>query len=335
MGLLCAAMALEDAGLEGGSAEVGDGGTFIGTGYGGAPEAEESYRAFYTEGWRKMPALTIARAMPNSVANHIAIEFGLRGPNVTISNACSSSAEASGRAFGHIRDGRLDVAVVGGTEAMIWESMMSAWCKLRVLSTRNDVPEAASRPFDRGRDGMVMAEGAGVLVLEEMERARARRARIYAEILGFGSSCDAFHITAPSVEGQSRAMRLALEDAGIDAGRVDHINAHGTSTQLNDVAETRAIKEVLGERARQIPITALKSMTGHSLGAAGVMEIAATALTLRDGVIPPTINLDDPDPECDLDYVPHRAREAAVEVAMTHHFAFGGANAVLVLRRVP
>lgn len=326
-------MAFSDAGLVPKSPEVRDAGTFIGTGQGGAPEAEEAYGAFFVKGWRKVPALTVTRAMPNSIANHVAVESGLAGPNLTITNACSSSAEATGRAFEQIQMGKLPLAIAGGAEAMLWEAIMSAWCKLRVLSTRNDTPQTASRPFDASRDGMVMAEGAGILVLEDLERARARGAKIYSEIVGFASACDAFHITAPSVEGQSRAIRLALADAGVSPDDVDYINAHGTSTPLNDEAETKAIKEVFGKRAYEIPISALKSMTGHSLGAAGVMEIAAVAMTTRDGEIHPTINLKTPDPACDLDYVPDQARRADVRTAVSNHFAFGGANAVLVLQR--
>jgi 3-oxoacyl-[acyl-carrier-protein] synthase II len=331
--LACTLMAFADAGLSPKSEEVREAGTFIGSGQGGAPEAEEAYGAFFKEGWRKVPALTITRSMPNSIANNVAIEMGLSGPNVTITNACSSSAESTGRAFEQIRMGRIPMAVAGGTESMLYEAIMSAWCKLRVLSTRNDDPQTACRPFDAERDGMVMAEGAGILVLENLERARARGARIYAEILGFATACDAFHITAPSVEGQARTIRLALEDAGVSPDAIDYINAHGTSTQLNDKAETKAIKEVFGKRAYEIPISALKSMTGHSIGAAGVLELAAVAMTAREGVIHPTINLRKPDPECDLDYVPLEARKAEVATALSNHFAFGGANAVLVLGR--
>ncbi|MCZ6601871.1 MAG: beta-ketoacyl-[acyl-carrier-protein] synthase family protein, partial [Planctomycetota bacterium] len=306
--LACTVMAFADAGLSAKSPEVREAGTFIGTGQGGAPQAEGAYGAFFTKGWRKIPALTITRAMPNQIANHVAIEFGLGGPNVTITNACSSSAEATGRAFEQIRAGKMPLAITGGTEAMIFEAIMSAWCKLRVLSARNAEPEAACRPFDADRDGMVMSEGAGIFVLEDLERAKARGAKIHAEIIGFGSSCDAYHITAPSVEGQARAIRLALDDAGVKPDAVGYVNAHGTSTPLNDLAETKSIKEVYGKRAYQIPISALKSMTGHSLGAAGVMELASTALPIRASVIPPTINLTNPDPGCDLDYVPGESR---------------------------
>jgi len=332
-GLLCSLQALEDAGLAPKTEDVSSAGVFVGTGQGGGPESEEAYRAFYVDGWRRIPPLTVPKAMPNSIANHIAIEYGLHGPNVTITNACSSSAEAAGRALDEIRSGRVDLVLAGGAESMLFEAMMSAWCRLRVMSTRNDRPEKASRPFDKGRDGMVMAEGAGMLVLEDRERALARGARVYAEIIGWASGCDAFHITAPSVEGQARTIRDALADAGVSPEEVGYISAHGTSTPLNDVAETKAIKEVFGKSAHRIPISSLKSMTGHPLGAAGVMELAVTTLSLHHGWLHPTINLDDPVPECDLDYIPHQAREADVEVAVSNHFAFGGSNAVLVLRR--
>ncbi len=331
--LACSRMALADAGLLPKSREIAEAGIFFGTGHGGGPDSETDYRAFYTDGWRQVSRFAVTKAMPNSIANHLAIQFGLHGPNITIANACSSSAEAVGQAYEAIRNGRLDAALTGGAESMLWESMMSGWCRLRIMSTRNDQPTAASRPFDRDRDGMVMAEGAGAIMLEEKGRAQARGARIHAEILGYASGCDAVHLTAPSAEGQARTMRKALEDAGFPARRIDYVSAHGTSTKLNDVAETKAIKEVLGRRAYQVPISALKSMIGHTVGAAGAIQLVATALSLREGRIHPTINLHNPDPECDLDYVPHEARRAPIKVAMSNHFALGGANAVLLLGR--
>ncbi|MEQ8767481.1 MAG: beta-ketoacyl-[acyl-carrier-protein] synthase family protein [Planctomycetota bacterium] len=331
--LACSRLALEDAGLEAKSQEVADAGTYLGTGQGGGPESEVSYSAFYLQGWRRMPALTVTKAMPNSIANYVAIESGLGGPNVTIANACASSAEAASQAFEAIRSGRLDLALSGGAESMLFESMMAAWCQLRVMSQRNDAPQLASRPFDRDRDGMVMAEGAAMLVLEEESRARARGAKIYAEVLGAASGCDAHHITAPSVIGQSRTMHRALQDADVEASRVDFVSAHGTSTRLNDVAETKSLKEVLGQRAYDVPVSALKSMIGHSLGASGAIQLVATTMAIHDGRVHPTINLENPDPECDLDYVPSVARKVPIEVAMSNHFAFGGANTVLILGR--
>lgn len=331
--LYCARKSLDKAGFSLKSPELLSVGTFLGTGQGGAPEIEDAYEAYYKFGWKKVPVLTVTRAMPNSAANNVAIELGLGGPNVTISNACNSSAEAIVQAFDNIRYGRITMALAGGTEAMIFEPTMVAWCKLRVMSTCNETPEKASRPFDKMRDGMIMAEGAGILILEELEHAKARGAHIYAEILGSASTCDAHHITAPSVEGQARAIRLALQNAGVDASEIDYISAHGTGTLLNDLVETQTIKTVFGERAKHIPISSLKSMTGHTIGAAGALEIVATALSLQDGKLHPTINLDTPDSECDLDYIPHKVRYASIETALSNHFAFGGANTALILRR--
>ncbi|MDP3560038.1 MAG: beta-ketoacyl-[acyl-carrier-protein] synthase family protein [Legionellaceae bacterium] len=329
--LYCAHAAIQKAGLQ--KADLVRAGTFIGTSLGGSPELESVYESFYKDGWKKIPALSVIRGMPNSVANHVAIAFGMGGPNSTISNACVSSAEAIAHAYQKIRLGQLQVAVSGGTESLLWETIMAAWCKLRVMSTRNDTPESACRPFDSTRDGMVMADGAGMIILEEREHALARGATIYAEVLGVGQSCDATHLTAPSSEGQVRAVLAALDDACISVNDIDYINAHGTGTQLNDVVETQTIKTVFGERAYDIPISAQKSMTGHAIGAAGVMEVIATVLSIQNDKLLPTINLNQADPVCDLDYVPNEAREKRINVALSHHFAFGGANAVLVLAR--
>jgi len=271
--------------------------------------------------------------MPNSIANHVAIAFGIGGPNSTVSNACVSSAEAIGNAYQQISSGNLSTALCGGTESLIWESVMAAWCKLRVMSTHNENPAQASRPFDLNRDGMVMADGAAILILEDLEHARARGVRILGEIIGFGASCDAFHVTAPNSQGQSRAIMAALNDARLSVNDVHYINAHGTGTQLNDSTETESIKNVFGSRAYDIPITAQKAMTGHAIGAAGAMEIVATALSLQNDLLLPTINLKTPDPECDLDYVANVARPKAIDIALSNHFAFGGANAALVLRK--
>lgn len=329
--LYCAHHAIQNAGLT--AEELATAGTYIGTSLGGQPELEEVYRIFYNESWKKMPPLSIIRGMPNSVANHVAIAFGLGGPNSTISNACVSSAEAIGNGYLQIAQGRISTALCGGTESLLWESMLAGWCKLRVMSTFNENPAKASRPFDLTRDGMVMADGAGLLVLEELEQAKARGANIIAEIIGFGSSCDAFHVTAPNVQGQVRAVFSALDDARLSANDVHYINAHGTGTELNDKTETETIKSVFGSRAYDIPITAQKAMTGHAIGAAGAMEIIATALSLQKDTLLPTINLETPDPDCDLDYVAHHARTRNIDIALSNHFAFGGANAVLVLRK--
>lgn len=329
--LYCAHHAIEQAGLE--TADLAKAGTYIGTSLGGHPELEVGYKVFFTETWKKIPPLSVIRGMPNSVANHIAIAFGIGGPNSTVSNACVSSAEAIGNAYQQISLGNLTTAICGGTESLVWESVMAGWCKLRVMSTNNENPSQASRPFDLHRDGMVMADGAGVLILEELEQAKARGARILGEIIGYGASCDAFHVTAPNSQGQSRAIMAALNDARLSPNDVHHINAHGTGTQLNDSTETATIKAVFGERAYDIPITAQKAMTGHSIGAAGALEVIATTLCLQKEVLLPTINLHNPDPACDLDYTPNVARAKAIDIALSNHFAFGGANAALVLRK--
>jgi 3-oxoacyl-[acyl-carrier-protein] synthase II len=329
--LFCAHHAIQNARLEQG--ELYQAGTYMGTSLGGYPEMESAYDVFYKGDWKKIPALSVIRGMPNSVANHVAIAFGIGGPNSTISNACVSSAEAIGQAYVHISNGRLSTAICGGTESLLWESLMAAWCKLRVMSTQNETPKSASKPFDLHRDGMVMADGAAVLVLEELEQAKARGADILGEIIGFGQSCDAFHVTAPNSEGQIRAIRMALDDAKMSANDIHYINAHGTGTQLNDSTETSTIKTIFGERAYTIPVTAQKAMTGHTIGASGAMEIIATALSLKHDVLLPTINLHTPDPLCDLDYVPNTARSQAIDIALSNHFAFGGANAALILKK--
>ena len=329
--LYCAHHAIQRSGLT--QAELAKAGTYIGTSLGGTPELEGAYKAFYTENWKKVPALSVIRGMPNSIANHIAIAFGLGGPNSTISNACVSSAEAIGNAYQQIQHGRLNVALCGGTESLVWETIMTAWCKLRVMSTRNETPTNASRPFDLNRDGMVMADGAGVLILEELEHAKARGAKIYAEIIGFGESCDAHHVTAPNTEGQKRSIHTALDEARLSPTDIQYINAHGTGTQLNDQVETATIKQVFGSHAYQIPITAQKAMTGHAIGAAGAMEIIATVLSIQNELLLPTINLNTPDPDCDLDYIPRQARKKRVDLALSNHFAFGGANAAIILQR--
>lgn len=329
--LYCADNAIRMAGL---TPEIlTTAGTYIGTSLGGTPELESVYEAFFHQGWKKIPALSVIRGMPNSIANHIAIAFGLGGANMTVSNACVSSAQAIGAGYQQILYGGLDVVLCGGTESLLWESLMAAWCKLRVMSTKNDRPDLACSPFDKQRDGMVMADGAGVLVLEELEHAKARGARIYGEILGFGASCDAYHVTAPNSEGQIRAIHSALQDARVSPNDVQYINAHGTGTQLNDTIETQTIKAIFQSHAYDIPITAQKSMTGHAIGAAGVMEVIATLLSLDRGILLPTINLHNPDPECDLDYVPHVARTKSIDIALSNHFAFGGANAAFILGR--
>lgn len=329
--LFCAHHAIAQSGLT--PTELQTAGTYIGTSLGGTPELESAYAFFFSGHWRKIPALSVIRGMPNSVANHIAIAFGIGGPNSTISNACVSSAEAIGTAYQQISQGRLSVALCGGTESLVWETVMAAWCKLRVMSTNNESPTKASRPFEKNRDGMVMADGAGILILEELDHAKARGAPIYAEITGFGASCDASHITAPNSQGQIRAIQAALNDAKLTPSDIQYISAHGTGTQLNDITETETIKQVFGAQAYELPITAQKAMTGHAIGAAGAMEVIATALCLKHGLLLPTINMFEPDPLCDLDYVPNHVRKKQVNIALSNHFAFGGANAALILQQ--
>jgi 3-oxoacyl-[acyl-carrier-protein] synthase II len=330
--LHCANNAMTSAGLD--NTDKQQMGTFIGTSLGGMPEQEQAYQVFFEHGWRKIPALTVLKGMPNSIANHIAISHGLGGMNHTFSNACVSSADAIGHAFENIRSGRINIALCGGTESLIWPSLMAAWCKLRVLSTDNDTPEQACRPFDATRSGMVMADGAAFLVLENYDSAKARGAPILAEITGFGSSCDAHHVTAPDSNGQVRAVEMALKDAGLSYKDIDYINAHGTGTSLNDLTETQTIKYVFKERSYDLPITAQKSMTGHAIGAAGAMEIVASVLCLQHNTLLPTINLNNPDPQCDLDYVANSARPKKINTILSHHFAFGGANDAIILQRI-
>lgn len=330
--LYCAHHAIHQSGLD--LSALAKAGTYIGTSLGGTPELESAYQAFYQDSWKKIPALSVLRGMPNSVANHLAISFGIKGPNATFSNACVSSAEAIGHAYQQISAGRLNSAICGGTESLVWETIMAAWCKLRVMTTENETPQTACRPFDKNRSGMVMADGAGILVLEEYEHAKARGATILGEIIGYGASCDASHVTAPSSEGQARAIQAALSDAKTSPSDIQYISAHGTGTKLNDATETQTIKSVFGHLAYDIPITAQKAMTGHAIGGAGVLEIIATLLCMQHGILLPTINLTHPDPDCDLDYVANKARKKSVQVAMSNHFAFGGANAVLVLSQV-
>jgi 3-oxoacyl-[acyl-carrier-protein] synthase II len=262
------------------------------------------------------------------------MRYGATGPSSTVVTACATGGGAIGEAMRYIQLGEADVMLAGGTEAAVTPMAIGGFANMKAVSTRNDDPQRASRPFSASRDGFVLGEGAGIVVLEELEHARARGARIYAELLGYGVSADAHHVTMPAPEGRGAqvAMRMALRSAGVNADEVGYVNAHGTSTPANDLAETQAIKSVFGEHARNLMVSSTKSMTGHLLGAAGAIEAIATAQALADGVIAPTINLDDPDPELDLDYVPHEAREARVRVAMSNSFAFGGQNAVLVLR---
>ncbi len=325
------ALALKDAGLSPSDPDPARVGVVIGTGIGGIALFEEEYRLMLERGPRFVSPSLIAMMIPNAAAGSIAIEFGFTGPNECTVTACASSGHAIARAIDLIRSGAADVVLAGGTEAALTPLSLASFCSARALSTRNDEPQRASRPFDVGRDGFVFSEGATVLVLEAMDIAEGRGARIQAEILGYGLSSDAHHLVAPHPEGAgaAAAMTAALADSELAASEVGYINAHGTSTPLGDIAETKAIRKVFG--ADPPPVSSTKSMTGHMLGAAGSTEAAATTLALVHQLLPPTINYEDPDPECDLDVVPNKARTATFDLALTNSFGFGGHNATIVL----
>jgi len=310
-------------------------GVYIGSGIGGMPLFEETHKAYLSGGPRKISPFFIPGMIVNLAAGHVSILFGAKGPNLACATACATGNHAIGEAMRLIREDYADAMIAGGTDAVIVPLAVGGFCSMKALSTRNDEPERASRPFDAGRDGFVMGEGAGILVLEEREQAIARGATIYAELAGYGLTGDAYHISAPSVngEGAARAMRGALKDAGIDGREVDYINAHGTSTPVGDTIETLAVKTVFGAHARELAFASTKSMTGHLLGAAGGLESAVTALAIRDGVVPPTINYEAPDPSCDLDCVPNTARRMPIRAALNNSFGFGGTNASLLMTR--
>ena len=325
-------MAFDDAGLEINEAISDRTGVIIGTGLGGLPTIEEYHKVLLEKGPNRITPFFIPKLIANMATGHVAMHFNAKGPNTCVVTACATGAHCIGDACRAIQYGDADAIIAGGTEANITPLCVGGFNVMKAISTRNDEPEKACRPFDRDRDGFVISEGAGVLILEELEFALRRGARIYAEVIGFGMNGDAYHITAPSPngEGATKCMSFALADAGISPDQIDYINAHGTSTPLNDLSETIAIKTVFSDRAYKIPISATKSMTGHLLGAAGSTEAIFSILALRDGIIPPTINLENPDPQCDLDYVPNESREKDVEIAMSNSFGFGGTNAVLI-----
>jgi len=310
-------------------------GVIVGTGLGGLPTLERYHQVLMEKGPGRISPFFIPTLIANMAAGQIAIRFGAKGPNTCIVTACATGAHSIGDAFRAIQYGDAEAMIAGGTEANLTPLTIGGFNAMKALSTRNDEPEKASRPFERNRDGFVVAEGAGIMILEELEYALKRKARIYAELAGYGYTGDAYHITAPSPQGEgaARCMRMAIKDAGIKPEEIDYINAHGTSTSLNDLTETEAIKTVFGEHAYKVPVSATKSMTGHLLGAAGSTEAIFTLLALRDGIIPPTINYEEPDPQCDLDYVPNVARRQAVDVALSNAFGFGGTNATLIFRK--
>ena len=330
-----AAMAMEDSHFKIEPALAPQVGVIIGVGLCGIDTIETTKQALLDGGPRKISPFFIPKVISNLAPGHIAIRHGAKGVNWTPTSACASGTHAIGEAFHLIRRGLQDAVIAGGAEAAITPLGVGGFSAMKALSTRNDEPERASRPFDKERDGFVIAEGSGVLILEERERALKRGAKIYAEIIGYGANGDAYHMTAPAPEGEGagRCMNLALKDAGIQPTDVDYINAHGTSTEYNDVNETLAIKRVFGGHARKLAVSSTKSMTGHLLGAAGAVEGVYSVLTLHRGTIPPTINYEHPDPECDLDYVPNQGRKADVRVVLSNSFGFGGTNACVVFRR--
>jgi 3-oxoacyl-[acyl-carrier-protein] synthase II len=334
LAMAAAKMAMADSAIEMANENPDRFGVLVSSGIGGLKTLEDQYTILLSKGPKRVSAFTIPMLISNMASGLISMEFGMRGPNMCIVTACATSNNAIGESWRMIKFGDADVFLAGGSEAAIIPIGLAGFGAMKALSTRNDEPERASRPWDRDRDGFVIGEGAGVVVVEELERAKKRNAKIYCELVGYGLSADAHHMTAPPHDGggAAKAMELALEHAQLSVDQVDYINAHATSTGLGDVAETRAIKTVFGDRAKSVSISSTKSMTGHLLGGAGAVEMAACALAIRDGVIPPTINLDHPDEECDLDFTPHQAREKKVSVALNNSFGFGGHNATLVVK---
>ena len=335
--LAASELAMQDCGLDLASEDPTRMGAIVGSGVGGLKTLEDQHAVYMERGPSRFSPFMIPQMILNIASGLIAIRFNLQGPNYVIVTACATASHGIGDALRLIQRGDADVMVAGGAEAPITHLGVGGFCAMRALSTRNDDPEKASRPFDIDRDGFVIGEGAGVLIVEELEHARKRGARIYCELSGFGMSCDAYHMTAPTEDGSgaSRAIKLAMQDSQLAPEDVGYINAHGTSTQLNDKMETKAIKLALGdEAAGKVMISSSKSMTGHLLGAAGGVEAAVCALALRDGVLPPTINHDNPDPECDLDYIPNTARELQVNACLSNSLGFGGHNASLAFKRI-
>ncbi len=332
--LVAAREAVQSSGYQPPEAERQRFGVVVGSGMGGAGTFDQGYFNLYAKNATRLHPFTIPRIMHNAATSQICMEFGAQGPSLSTSTACSSAGHAIGEAFHLIKLGIADVMLAGGSDAPITYGMIRSWESVRVLATGNGDASRACRPFSADREGLVMGEGAGILMLEELEHARARGAVIQGELAGYGLSSDAGHITQPSIEGPARAIRMALETAGANPEDVDYINAHGTGTQLNDAVETRVIKEVFREHARRLAVSSTKSMHGHVMGATGAVELVATVMAVQKGAIPPTANYSRPDPECDLDYVPNQAQERPVRVAISNSFAFGGLNAVLLVRRL-
>jgi len=335
-GLAAAINAVQDSGLDLGKANLSRCGVIIGSGIGGLEELEKEHCKLMERGPDRVSPFCVPKLMVNAASANVAIHLHLQGSNTSVVTACASASHAIIDSYRHIQSGSEDVMITGGTEAALTRLGLASFCALKALSRRNDNPPAASRPFERDRDGFVLAEGAGVMVLEEYEAAKKRGARIYAEIIGGGITCDADHITAPPPDGRGAcsAMNHALKDAGIDCSKIDYINAHGTGTEMNDLSETAAIKAAFGEYAKKVAISSTKSNLGHLLGASGGVELILSALAIVNSVIPPTINLDNPDPKCDLDYVPLRPRQANIGCAMSNSFGFGGHNASIIIAKV-
>lgn len=328
--------ALLDAKIDLDNLDKNRAGIVLGSGFGGITTTLEQHKTLLERGAKRVSPMCVPMMIPNMAAGNLAILFGMRGPNETISTACASSSHAIAAAFRMIQSGKADLMICGGSEAPVNPLILAAFSSMNALSKRNDEPEKASRPFDKERDGFVLGEGSGIVILESFEHALKRNAKIYAEVSGTGSSADAYHITSPDpdAKGAESAMRAALLDAGTDASEVDLVVAHGTGTVANDPIETKAIKAVFGEKAYKTPVISIKSMLGHTLGAAAALEAVAVVSSMMTGLIPPTINLDSPDPECDLDYVPNVARKAVLKYVMTDSFGFGGQNSVLIFRSV-
>ncbi|GAB4388441.1 MAG: beta-ketoacyl-ACP synthase II [Thermodesulfovibrionales bacterium] len=333
--MAAARMALDDSGLKITAANAERVGVIVGSGIGGLPAIEHYHKVLLERGPRRITPFFIPMLIINLASGQISIKCGAKGPNSAAVTACATGSHSIGDAFRLIQHGYADAMIAGGSEAVITPLGIGGFNAMKALSTRNDEPERASRPFDAGRDGFVMGEGAGIVVLESLDSALKRGARVRAELVGYGMSADAYHMTSPAPEGEgaARCMKVTLADGGVRPEEVVYINAHGTSTKYGDELETAAIKSVFGDHARRLMVSSTKSMTGHLLGAAGGVEAVFTVLAMEKGIVPPTINLDDPDPECDLDYVPHKAREAEVPCAMSSSFGFGGTNACLLLRK--
>lgn len=330
-----AQIALDDAGVKAEDLDPERVAVLFGSGVGGIETLEEQARTLINKGPGRISPFFVPMMIANMPGAQVAINHGFKGPNITSVTACASSTNSVGEAFRMIQNGDADVAVTGGAEAPIIELAMAGFCSMKAMSTRNEEPAKASRPFDKDRDGFVMGEGSAVLILESLEHALARGARIYAELAGYGVTCDAYHMTATDPEGvgAAKAMELAVKDAGMGLDDIHYINAHGTSTPIGDVSETKAIKKLFGDAAHKIAISSTKSMTGHLLGAAGGIEIIACIMAIQNSIIPPTINYETPDPECDLNYVPNKAIEQKVDVAMSNSFGFGGHNATLIVKK--